>query len=143
LDPPQRRDEAPREAQVADREVLHRALRLRAPQRVLRHAHLAQRVPLDPVLFRIRPIHAPGPPIPSLRCQPMSCTRGPPYVRGGCDGRISIRLGSARGGNSSRSVTTRATSSAWRRQSAPAPRSRPLNSVLTLPGITWLTRIPA
>ena len=38
------------ESAPADREVLHRALGLRAPQGVDGHPHLAHRVVLDPVL---------------------------------------------------------------------------------------------
>ena len=47
LDQRQRRDEAARHVQAADREVLDRALRLRAPQRVGRHLQLAHAVALD------------------------------------------------------------------------------------------------
>src|SRR5690606_21184549 len=49
LDHAERRDETAREPEVADREVLDRPLRRRAPERVGRNLHLAQRVPLYPV----------------------------------------------------------------------------------------------
>ena len=46
LDQPERLEEAAREALAADREVLDRALGRRAPERVGRHPHLAERVAL-------------------------------------------------------------------------------------------------
>jgi hypothetical protein len=48
LDPSQRLDVRPLERCAADREVLHRALRLGAPLRILRDAYLAHRVVFHP-----------------------------------------------------------------------------------------------
>ena len=48
LDQPERLDESARHPHAAHRKVLHGALRLRAPIRVLRHANLPHRVLLDP-----------------------------------------------------------------------------------------------
>ena len=47
LDQAERADEVARHAQAADRKVLDRALRLRAPQRVGRHLQLAEAVSFD------------------------------------------------------------------------------------------------
>ena len=71
-----------------------------------------------------------------LRGLRSSLDADPLYFRGGCDGRISTRLGRLREGCASRSITTRAMSSADSFQSSAGPGGLLLNSVATEPGIT-------
>ena len=64
LDEAQGANEAPRHGQAADREVVHRTLRLSAPQGLLRHPQLAHAVALDAITLG------------SHQCSPDQC-RGP------------------------------------------------------------------
>ncbi len=72
LDAPERADHVPPDALAGHREVLHRPLRLRAPQRVGRDEHLAHRVVLSSVL-RLR---AALKPLPSFLASLVSPGRG-------------------------------------------------------------------